>query len=156
MIMKKTLGFIGGFFSLFLTIVPLAQATSHILTPVPTGKVLVCPPGQFNAICNLTSGNFGATLGSLITLAFVGAIVIALIFLIWGGVKWIMSGGDKTALEEARNHVVAAIVGLIIVFLVFFVLNLLVYFFTGQPIFNLELPTISIVSPTSTKVPGTP
>lgn len=150
MVMKKASGFIGGLTLLFLAIVPLAQAASHIPTPVPTGNVLTCPPGQFNALCNLTSGNFGATLGSLITLAFVAAIVVALVFLIWGGIKWIMSGGDKTALEEARNHVVAAIVGLVIVFLVFFVLNLLVFFFTGQPIFNLKLPTLSNVTPNPT------
>ncbi len=110
--------------------------------PVTTGNVLACPPGQFEKLCRLTSSNFGSTLGSLITLAFILAIVVALIFLIWGGIKWIMSGGDKTALEEARNHVVAAIVGLVIVFLVFFILNLLVFFFTGSPIFDLKLPTL--------------
>lgn len=98
--------------------------------------------GQFKPLCDLQAGNFGSTLGVIVTFAFVGAILIALAFLIWGGIKWITSGGDKTALEEARNHIVSAIVGLVIVFLVYFILNLVVFFFTGTNLFELQIPTL--------------
>lgn len=104
--------------------------------------VVGCPPGQFKPLCDLNAGNLGSTLGILVTFAFVGAILIALAFLIWGGIKWITSGGDKTALEEARNHIVSAIVGLVIVFLVYFILNLVVFFFTGTNLFELQIPTL--------------
>ena len=58
-------------------------------------------------------------LGQLISAA-VGTLLIisallAFIFLILGGIQWITSGGDKTAMEAARNKITHAIVGLIIV-----------------------------------------
>jgi hypothetical protein len=58
-------------------------------------------------------------LGQLITAA-VGTIMIiaallAFLYLILGGIKWITSGGDKAGMEEARNKITHAIVGLIIV-----------------------------------------
>lgn len=51
----------------------------------------------------------------IIQLIFVIGILIAIVFLIYGGIKWVLSGGDKTAVEAARNHIVAAIVGLVII-----------------------------------------
>ncbi len=106
-------------------------------------KVIDCPQGTFNKLCNLSASNFGQLISTLITIAFIGATIIALAFLIYGGFKWIVSGGEKSALEEARNHIVASIIGLVIIFLSYFVLNLIVFFFTGQPLTNITFPTIS-------------
>ena len=58
----------------------------------------------------------------IITILFVVGIVIAVAFLIFGGIKWILSGGDKTKVDAARGHIVASIVGLVIIaasFLIF-------------------------------------
>lgn len=57
--------------------------------------------------------------GKLVT-ALVGTVLIiaallAFLYLILGGIKWITSGGDKAGMEEARNKITHAIVGLIIV-----------------------------------------
>jgi hypothetical protein len=53
--------------------------------------------------------------------------VIAVIMIIWGGFKYITSGGDSNQVASARNTIIYAIVGLIIValaqFIVRFVLN---------------------------------
>jgi len=43
------------------------------------------------------------------------AALLAFVFLILGGLQWITSGGDKAAMETARNKITHAIVGLIIV-----------------------------------------
>jgi hypothetical protein len=59
--------------------------------------------------------NISLLLNRAIRFAMVLAIILALIFIIWGGIQWIVSGGDKSANEAARNRIVAAIVGLIIV-----------------------------------------
>lgn len=129
----------------YLALAIPAFAISHTTptpTPGPTGTIVTCPPGQFNALCNLRADNFGVLLGTIVTFAFVGAILIALAFLIYGGLKWIVSGGDKTAIEEARNHIVSAVVGLVIVFLVYFILNLIIYFFTGNNLFQITIPTL--------------
>ena len=133
--MKKLLAFI-------------APAT-YFLTPAiafAEDPVLVdtCLEGtEFSALCNLTAGNFGNIIGTVITLMFVVAVVIALAFLVWGGIKWILSGGDKSAVEAARNTIVAAIVGLVIVFLSYFILSVVLKFFNID-INNLKIPSINI------------
>ncbi|MBI3385424.1 hypothetical protein HY030_04490, partial [Candidatus Gottesmanbacteria bacterium] len=52
-----------------------------------------------------------AAFGVGIILAAIGT----LIYLLWGAFEWITSGGDKTNLENARNKIVHAIIGLVIV-----------------------------------------
>lgn len=58
----------------------------------------------------------------VIALLFVTGIVFSIAFLIYGGIRWILSGGDKAKVEAARGHIVASIVGLVIIaaaFLIF-------------------------------------
>ncbi|MCL6096888.1 MAG: hypothetical protein M1444_04410 [Patescibacteria group bacterium] len=105
--------------------------------------VKTCPEGQFSVLCNFTSASFGPIVGIVINILFVIAVIIALVFLIYGGIKWIISGGDKSALDSARNHIVAAIIGLIIVFLAYFVIQVILGFF-GLSIAKLTLPTLKI------------
>ena len=83
--------------------------------------------------------DLGAVIGFIVTIAFIIAILVALIYLIWGGIKWITSGGDKANVETARNQIIAAIIGLLIVFLAFFILNLILGLF-GLNLFDLTLP----------------
>ena len=100
--------------------------------------------GQFGKLCDFTAGNFGSILGQLLTLIFVISIVAALFYLVWGGFKWLTSGGDKTAVGTAREHIVAAIIGLVVIFLSYFILNILVQFFTGKAISELVIPTLTL------------
>jgi hypothetical protein len=52
--------------------------------------------------------------GLLNMVMFVAALLV-FAYLIWGGITWITSGGDKGKTEEARNKITAAIVGLAVV-----------------------------------------
>lgn len=52
--------------------------------------------------------------GLLNAVLFVSALLV-FGYLVWGGVQWITSGGDKGKTEEARNKITAAIVGLAVV-----------------------------------------
>jgi len=72
---------------------------------------------------------FNALVPNLITLLFIAAVVVALVFLIIGAIKWITSGGDKTAVESARGTITSAIIGLVVVFSVYAILRLIGYFF---------------------------
>lgn len=103
-----------------------------------------CPPAfsQFRLLCDPNLLNFGRVVGNLITIAFVIAVVIALGFLVYGGIKWITSGGDKTAVEGARNTIVAAIVGLVVVFLSYFILNIILGLF-GLTLGGLTIPKLT-------------
>lgn len=61
---------------------------------------------------------FFTDVGELISKALrmvmvIGALLVFM-YLIWGGMEWITSGGDKGKTESARNKITAAIVGLIV------------------------------------------
>ena len=97
-------------------------------------------PG-FNALCNL---DFQNLLPALISTIFLLAIIAALLYLIWGGFKWLTSGGDKAAVQAAREHIVAAIVGLVLIFLAYFILNVLLQFFFGINTGVFTLPQVNL------------
>ncbi len=136
--MKKLVAFISSL-SGFL----ILAAPSFAADP----KLNLCDPtSQFGLLCSITTGNFGQILGQLITLIFVVSVIAALFYLVWGGFKWLTSGGDKTAVQTAREHIVAAIIGLVIIFLAYFILNVLVGFFTGKNVNDITIPTLTLCS----------
>ncbi len=57
----------------------------------------------------------GTILSGIIAIFILVAAIFAFFLLLTGGIQWITSGGDKGALENARNRIVHAIVGLIII-----------------------------------------
>ena len=138
--MRKLTGLILGVFSFILAVRPAAAATINIC-PINSGS------GDFANLCNLDFNNIGDLISKLIVLVLIVAIVIAVFFLIYGGIRWIASGGDKQGVESARNHIIAAIVGLIIALLAFFIIN-----FIGG-LFGINLRNIT---PPSLTAPQTP
>ena len=52
--------------------------------------------------------------------------VIAVIMLIIGGIKYVISGGDAKKVTDAKNTVLYAIIGLIISFLAFAIVNFVI------------------------------
>ena len=64
-------------------------------------------------------------LHNLIILIFVIAALVFFFMFILGGIQWMTSGGDKAATESARGKITAALIGLVIVFLVYAILNLM-------------------------------
>lgn len=129
--MKKTLGIIGGSLSSLLFVLPAFAVEQGILG---------CPDsGAFQGLCGKTIAEI---VGKVINFVFVISLLIALVWLIYGGIKWMVSGGDKSAVEEARNHVVAALVGLVIIFLSFFILNFISQFFFGSTLNAITVPSL--------------
>ena len=41
--------------------------------------------------------------------------IVAVIFLIWAGIKYITAGGDKEKIESAKNTIMYALIGLLLV-----------------------------------------
>src|SRR5438105_2469863 len=56
----------------------------------------LCPSGGsgFEGLCSLKLDQAGGVVGKIVTILLTLAIILALFFLIWGGIRWIMSGGD--------------------------------------------------------------
>lgn len=110
----------------------------------PDNRLVKCPDAPFDKLCSLSTAKFGTVIGLVINFILVIATVVALFYLIYGGLKWIMSEGDKSSLETARSHIVAAIIGLIIIFMAYFIINVLLGFFVGKPIQELILPELKL------------
>lgn len=137
---KFALSALSAFSYIFVT--PLAYAQ----TPNPASINPCTKAGVFQKICELggTTGSIGGVLSGFISLFFALAAIIAVIYLIYGGIKWITSRGEKDQVEGARNHIVNAIVGLIVVFLAFFLINFVLGFFIeGFNITNITLPSLT-------------
>jgi len=83
--------------------------------------------------------NLGKLIGSGITAAIVVAGLLTFIFLVWGGLQWLTSGGDKSKYEAARDRITAAIIGLVIVAAAVAIINVIQAFF-GIDIFNINIP----------------
>ena len=52
--------------------------------------------------------------------------IIAVIMLIIGGIKYVVSGGDSKKVTDAKNTILYAIIGLIIAFLAFAIVNFVI------------------------------
>lgn len=57
--------------------------------------------------------------GKLVTNSINAVLIIAgiliFVYLVWGGLQWMTSGGDKGNVEQARNRITHALIGLAIV-----------------------------------------
>ena len=96
-----------------MSLIPQAYAQT-IAIPQPTGMQIT---------------DIGKLISSVISLAFIIAGILVFAFLVWGGIEWITSGGDKTKTEQARNRITNALVGLAIVAASYAVMRLISYFF---------------------------
>lgn len=115
----------------------LLAATDQInLTPGGGGS-----SSQFTQLSSLT---IGGIISGAISLALIVAAIVFFFMLVIGGIKWILSGGDKGQTEAARNQITAALVGLVIVFAAWAIANLIGGLF-GIHIFGSQfsLPTFT-------------
>ena len=113
--MSKKLAVISSSLS-YLFLVASAYAANDLINP---GTGFVNPgsgaSGAQSDINKLTS--------TVVQWFFIIAAILAVIYLIMGGIRWITSKGDKAGVEAARKQIVAAIIGLIVVAVAFLVLN---------------------------------
>ena len=58
--------------------------------------------------------DFSSLLSNVINIVFTVAALITFFYLVWGAINWITSGGDKGKVEDARNKITAAVIGLLI------------------------------------------
>jgi hypothetical protein len=109
----------------------IAQLRNPVLPPGLGGGTNPDPNSGGKAIGQLVSNLVGAL--------FIAAFLLTFITLIMGGISWITAGGDKQKLENARNQITHAIVGLIIVAAAFAISSLVARFF-GLDLTNLTIP----------------
>lgn len=94
-----------------------AAGSAIALTASPVfAQTINLKPKKDTGFEPLGSLDLAVLISNLIKLLLVVASLVFFFWLVLGGIKWIMSGGDKAKTEEARSQITAALVGLVIVF----------------------------------------
>ena len=106
--------------------IPLFQTTIDIRSQINDlgvyGKDLADPGPA-------SGGALGAIIAKIITLSIIVGSLAVLLYLIWAGFGWLTAGGDKAKVEEARNRITNAIMGLAILASAFAIYKLVDKFF---------------------------
>lgn len=112
----------------------------------PSGGTL-CPAGDFNSLCAKTYKAEDLVKFGINIVLFV-AFVAALLWLIFGGIRWITSGGDKEGTAKAKGTVTSALIGLVIVLGAWILINVILQFFGLNGLGSLTLPNIQSIPST--------
>lgn len=95
---------------------------------------------------------FGDTgfIGRLTTFILAAIGIVSVVMLIFGGFRYIISGGDAKKVTDAKNTILYAIIGLVIALLAYAIVNFIVYVVTNGAI---STDPSAVVSPTPTPEP---
>lgn len=133
--MKKLIASVSGFVG-YLMVAGYAFADTAADTNLcPTTAQGV----KVGALCQLGVSDL---VSKAISIVLFIAFVAALLYLIYGGIRWIMSGGDKEATGKAKGTVTAALIGLAIVLGSWILINLILTLFGGGSLNALSLPSL--------------
>lgn len=100
---------------------------------------LQVPQYTIQAPSDIHTFDLNNLLGVGITLLFVFSIILTLFFLIYGGISFITSAGDKQKVVAARQKLTFAVIGLIVVLSAYFIVNF-VYGLFGLTFIKPSLP----------------
>jgi hypothetical protein len=79
------------------------------------GNINCATDAEGNAVAGGNIGKLDSLLNTVINIFSAVVGIIAVIMIIYGGFKFITSGGDSTKVTSARNTIIYAVIGLIIV-----------------------------------------
>ncbi len=95
--------------ALLLPATAMAQTNPYVVCENGGGGSSVCGAGGADPI----AGENGAIVSVTSILAVIAGIV-SVIFLVYGGIKYITSGGDSSGVSSAKSTIIAALIGLVI------------------------------------------
>ena len=98
------------------------------------------PPPEFRNLRNLTIPKL---IPPLVNLVIIVAIVLFVFSLLIGGIKLIVSGGNKDNTSTAWRQIVNALIGIVIVFCTWAIISIVEQFF-GVKITTLQFPRVII------------
>lgn len=105
----------------------LALSAAAFVTAVPAVFA------QNTTVSNIETPKFffedvGVLINKALNFVMVLGALLVFMYLIWGGIEWITSGGDKGKTESARNKITAAVLGLIVLAAAWAILGLVLKF----------------------------
>lgn len=84
----------------------------------------VAPPAGMNFGGSDPVAGFGSLISFGVRIFLIIAGIFLLIYLLWGAFDWIVSGGEKELIIKAQNKITNALIGLVIIFGVLVIFNL--------------------------------
>ncbi len=125
---------------------------THLLSDVVNTSSVI---GTINAPVNdplYTAADPNAAIGKILSMGiqlfFFVAAIATMIYLFWGAFDWISSSGEKEKVLKAQNKIMNAVIGLLLVVVVFVVFNVIMGTVLGGKFgignnMEFKLPTIN-------------
>lgn len=110
-----------------------------ITNPVFKGSI-------FDAMVSTKDGGYifiGTLIPKMVGLLLVFGGVAFFFMFIWGAITWILSGGDKASVENAKGRITNAIIGLVLMISTFAIAKLIETFF-GIDILSIDIGPLVI------------
>ena len=73
-------------------------------------------------------GGFGVWFSNILSVVMLIGAVACFGLIVWGAISWITAGGDKSKVEQARDRITTAVVGLIVLAATIALFNLVANF----------------------------
>lgn len=109
--------------------------------------------GEGKSALDLVYGLFPNIVSAVIGVLTAFAILWFILQFILGAFKWISSGGDSKSIESARNQIIQAVIGLLVVFLALIIVSILGGIF-GIEVLDLGRTLLRLGPSSSGFVPG--
>jgi hypothetical protein len=126
-----------------LSLATLTSAVTYALASLPVyAQAINLTPNATGNLNKLAGYTIPGIISFAVTFILVVAALLFFFMLVWGGIEWITSGGDKAANENARKRITNALIGLAIVFSAWAIVSLINLVF-GINIFSLSFTGIT-------------
>ena len=129
----------GLFYFLLLTQIYLSQAGEsfaqeiRIIQPPNTG---LRPEGRTGSA--LAQSIFD----SIVTIIYSVGFVAFIVMIVWGGLDWILSGGDKDKIKSAQKRITTAIIGIAVLAFSFFIARVVGDLLGIKVLESVQLPSL--------------
>lgn len=92
-----------------LTAITTALGSLALAAPAFAATIGVDQPDQVKIT------DLGKLISSSVSVIIIVAGILIFVFLVWGGIEWLTSGGDKAHVENAQKRITNALIGLAII-----------------------------------------
>jgi hypothetical protein len=100
--------------------------------------IVTLPKGQFTPLSEVS---IPGLISAAINITLIVASILFVFSILIGGIKFIISGGDKERTENGKRQIVNALIGVFVIFSTWALLNLLNQFY-GIDLLTFEIPTL--------------